>query len=398
MASSFAESGADLELVGITKRFPGFTAIDHLDLTIPAGSFFALLGPSGCGKTTTLRLIAGLEEPTAGRILIGGKDVTDIKPYRRPVNTVFQSYALFPHMSIIENVAFGLKRRGIDNATALAHEALRLVELDHLAQRRPSQLSGGQQQRVALARAVVNRPALLLLDEPLGALDLKLRRQMQIELKQIQGDVGLTFLHVTHDQEEAMTMADTIAVMNKGEIEQMGAPEELYELPRTVFVANFLGQSNLFTGPVQSSKGDTIVVDVAGRKVEVPRDRAQRHAGDVTIGVRPEKLALVTSEPKQTAGLNMIGPGRVVDVSFSGVSTQYQVQVPGLGLMTVFSQNMAFGPVVNVGAEVWLTWTVDHGFGLADDPAAAPRFEPDEDTSQIATQRRERLAEELEEA
>jgi spermidine/putrescine transport system ATP-binding protein len=398
VASSFAESGADLELVGITKRFPGFTAIEHLDLTIPAGSFFALLGPSGCGKTTTLRLIAGLEDPTAGRILIGGKDVTTTKPYRRPVNTVFQSYALFPHMSIIDNVSFGLKRRGIPDAVAKAHEALRLVELDHLAQRRPSQLSGGQQQRVALARAVVNRPALLLLDEPLGALDLKLRRQMQIELKQIQGDVGLTFLHVTHDQEEAMTMADTIAVMNKGEIEQMGAPEELYELPKTAFVANFLGQSNLFTGPVLSSKGDTIVVDVAGRKVEVPRERAQRHAGEVTIGVRPEKLALLTAEPKEAAGLNIVGPGRVIDVSFSGVSTQYQVQVPGLGVMTVFSQNLVFGPVVNVGAEVWLTWTVGHGFGLADDPAAAPRFEPDDDTSQIATQRRERLETELEEA
>ncbi len=398
MATSFAEAGADLELVGITKRFPGFTAIERLDLTIPAGSFFALLGPSGCGKTTTLRLIAGLEDPTSGRILIGGKDVTNTKSYRRPVNTVFQSYALFPHMTIIENVAFGLKRRGIQNAGGLAHEALRLVELDHLAQRRPSQLSGGQQQRVALARAVVNRPALLLLDEPLGALDLKLRRQMQIELKQIQGDVGLTFLHVTHDQEEAMTMADTIAVMNKGEIEQMGAPEELYELPRTAFVANFLGQSNLFTGPVQSSRGDSIIVDVAGRKVEVPRNRSQRHAGEVTIGVRPEKLALLTAEPKQSAGLNIVGPGRVVDVSFSGVSTQYQVQVPGLGLLTVFSQNMTFGPVVNVGAEVWLTWTTDHGFGLADDPADAPRFEPDEDTSQIATQRRERLESELEEA
>jgi spermidine/putrescine transport system ATP-binding protein len=398
VASSFAESGADLELVGITKRFPGFTAIEHLDLTIPEGSFFALLGPSGCGKTTTLRLIAGLEEPTAGRILIGGKDVTDTKSYRRPVNTVFQSYALFPHMSILENVAFGLKRRRIADATARAHEALRLVELDHVAQRRPSQLSGGQQQRVALARAVVNRPALLLLDEPLGALDLKLRRQMQVELKQIQGDVGLTFLHVTHDQEEAMTMADTIAVMNKGEIEQMGAPEELYELPKTAFVANFLGQSNLFTGPVLSSKGDTIVVDVAGRKVEIPRDRAQRHAGEVTIGVRPEKLAIAISEPKAAAGVNIVGPGRVIDVSFSGVSTQYQVQVPGLGIMTVFSQNMAFGPVVNLGAEVWLTWTVDHGFGLADDPADAPKFEPDADTSQIATQRRERLEAELEEA
>ncbi|MCU1417178.1 MAG: transporter ATP-binding protein [Schumannella sp.] len=398
MATSFAEAGADLELVGITKRFPGFTAIEHLDLTIPAGSFFALLGPSGCGKTTTLRLIAGLEEPTAGRILIGGKDVTNTKSYRRPVNTVFQSYALFPHMTVLDNVSFGLKRRGIADATALAHEALRLVELDYVAQRRPSQLSGGQQQRVALARAVVNRPALLLLDEPLGALDLKLRRQMQIELKQIQGDVGLTFLHVTHDQEEAMTMADTIAVMNKGQIEQMGAPEELYELPKTAFVANFLGQSNLFTGPVVSSQGDGIVVDVAGRKIEVPRERAQRHAGEVTIGVRPEKVALLTAEPKPAPGLNLVGPGRVVDVSFSGVSTQYQVQVPGLGLMTVFSQNLVFGPVVNVGAEVWLTWSADHGFGLEDDPATTPRFEPDEDTSQIATQRRARLEAELEEA
>ncbi|MBX3194448.1 MAG: ABC transporter ATP-binding protein [Microbacteriaceae bacterium] len=396
VATSFAESGADLELVGISKRFPGFTAIEHLDLTIPAGSFFALLGPSGCGKTTTLRLVAGLEDPTGGRILIGGKDVTHTKPYRRPVNTVFQSYALFPHMTILENVAFGLKRRRIANAQQLAHEALRLVELDHVAQRRPAQLSGGQQQRVALARAVVNRPALLLLDEPLGALDLKLRRQMQLELKQIQGDVGLTFLHVTHDQEEAMTMADTIAVMNKGEIEQMGAPEELYELPRTAFVANFLGQSNLFTGPVVSAKGDTMVVDIAGRKVSVPRERAQRHAGEVTIGVRPEKVALVTSEPKAATGLNLVGPGRVVDVSFSGVSTQYQVQVPGLGVQTVFSQNMVFGSIVNEGAEVWLTWNIDHTFGLADDADVAPRFASDEDTSAIATQRRERLEAELE--
>src|SRR5690554_5013548 len=200
MVGSFAEAGADLELVGIQKRFPGFTAIEELDLKIPAGSFFALLGPSGCGKTTTLRLVAGLEDATAGKILIGGKDVTRTKPFQRPVNTVFQSYALFPHMTILENVAFGLKRRKIADAIGKAHEALRLVELDHLAGRKPAQLSGGQQQRVALARAVVNRPALLLLDEPLGALDLKLRRQMQVELKDIQTEVGITFLHVTHDQ------------------------------------------------------------------------------------------------------------------------------------------------------------------------------------------------------
>src|SRR6195952_4050935 len=293
---TFAEKGADLELVSIQKRFPGFTAIESLDLFIPAGSFFALLGPSGCGKTTTLRLVAGLEETTAGRIIIGGKDVTSTKPYQRPVNTVFQSYALFPHMTVLENVAFGLRRRGIASPVEKAHEALRLVELDHLPSRKPGSLSGGQQQRVALARAIVNRPALLLLDEPLGALDLKLRRQMQLELKDIQTEVGLTFLHVTHDQEEAMTMADTIAVMNKGQIEQMGAPEELYELPATVFVANFLGQSNLFIGPVQDSGGDTLGVEITGRRLTVPKSRAQRRSGVVTVGIRPEKLTLHASE------------------------------------------------------------------------------------------------------
>lgn len=395
MAQGFDEAGADLELQGITKRFPGFTAIDDLHLTIPAGSFFALLGPSGCGKTTTLRLVAGLEQPTEGRVLIGGKDVTYTKPHQRPVNTVFQSYALFPHMTVLQNVAFGLKRRGIGDAQTKAHEALRLVELDHLADRRPGSLSGGQQQRVALARAVVNRPALLLLDEPLGALDLKLRRQMQLELKSIQAEVGLTFLHVTHDQEEAMTMADTVAVMNKGEIEQMGAPEELYELPRTSFVANFLGQSNLFTGTVTASTGDDIVVAVGGVKLSVPRQRAQRHAGEVTIGVRPEKLSLHTTDPGAASGVNVLGPGRVAEVSFSGVSTQYQVEVPGIGLVTVFAQNMQFGPTAHVGSEVWVSWSMEHAFGLEDDPATGPRFDPDDDTRAIATQRRERIEAEL---
>ncbi|MCU1577324.1 MAG: spermidine/putrescine transporter ATP-binding protein [Leifsonia sp.] len=366
VAGSFAEAGADLELVGIHKRFPGFTAIDELSLTVPAGSFFALLGPSGCGKTTTLRLVAGLEEPTSGQVLIGGKDVTGMKPFQRPVNTVFQSYALFPHMTVIENVAFGLRRRKVGDPVGKAHEALRLVELDHLAARKPLQLSGGQQQRVALARAVVNRPALLLLDEPLGALDLKLRRQMQLELKTIQTEVGLTFVHVTHDQEEAMTMADTVAVMNKGAIEQMGAPEELYELPKTVFVANFLGQSNLFTGPVVESTADTIAVDIAGTRIVVPTSRAQVHTGTVTVGVRPEKLSLLMENPVAVAGQNVIGPGRVIDVSFSGVSTQYIVEVPRLGSMVCFAQNMVFGPVANLGAQVWLSWKVDHGFGLAD--------------------------------
>jgi spermidine/putrescine transport system ATP-binding protein len=375
MAGALDDSGADLELVGITKQFPGFTAIENLNLTIPAGSFFALLGPSGCGKTTTLRLVAGLESPTAGRILIGGKDVTNSKPHERPVNTVFQSYALFPHMTVLRNVAFGLYRRGVSDPLGRAHEALKLVELDHLAGRRPAQLSGGQQQRVALARAIVNRPALLLLDEPLGALDLKLRRQMQLELKTIQDDVGLTFLHVTHDQEEAMTMADTVAVMNKGEIEQMGAPEELYELPKTAFVANFLGQSNLFTGPVASSGEHSIIVDTAGTKLEVLKERSQRHSGVVTIGVRPEKLTLLTQAPAAASGVNVLGPGVVSDVSFSGVSTQYLVEIPGAGTVTVFAQNMVFGPVVNRGSEVWVSWGVEHGFGLADGPPPEERPE-----------------------
>lgn len=369
--AGFASSGADLELRGVSKRFRGFTAIEDLDLTIPSGSFFALLGPSGCGKTTTLRLVAGLEQATSGRILIGGTDVTDTRPHQRPVNTVFQSYALFPHMSILENVAFGLRRRRIADAAARAHEALQLVELDHLATRRPAQLSGGQQQRVALARAIVNRPALLLLDEPLGALDLKLRRQMQLELKSVQDEVGLTFLHVTHDQEEAMTMADTVAVMNRGAIEQLGAPEVLYELPRTVFVANFLGQSDLFTGAVVSTSSNTITVDVAGTGIVVPRARAQRHSGEVTVGVRPEKLHLDREAPRPDPAMNVLGPGRVTDVSFSGVSTQYLIAVPRIGTIVLFAQNLGVGPVAGIGSEVWVSWRIEHGFGLADVAASA---------------------------
>src|SRR4249919_91777 len=254
--SSAGQTGADLHLAGLTKRFGTFSAVDDVSLTVPQGSFFALVGPSGCGKTTTLRMIAGLEYPTAGRIKIGDDDITDIKPYKRPVNTVFQSYALFPHLDIFENVAFGLRRRKSSSVDSSVKEALELVQLSHLARRKPGQLSGGQQQRIALARAIVNRPALLLLDEPLGALDLKLRRQMQLELKRIQTEVGITFVHVMHDQEEAMTMADTIAVMNEGRIEQMGEPTALYESPETTFVANFLGQSNLLKAEVVGTPGE----------------------------------------------------------------------------------------------------------------------------------------------
>jgi spermidine/putrescine transport system ATP-binding protein len=363
-----AFSGADLELKNIRKEFPGFTAIEDLDLHIPAGQFFALLGPSGCGKTTTLRLIAGLDEPTSGQILLGGKDITNTKPHERPINTVFQSYALFPHMSVLENVAFGLRQRKVADPLAKASEALKLVQLEHLATRRPQQLSGGQQQRVALARALVNRPSLLLLDEPLGALDLKLRREMQIELKAIQVEVGLTFLHVTHDQEEAMDMADTVAVMNKGRIEQMGAPEALYDRPKTAFVAKFLGQSNLFIGNVEDENANSVSINVAGNKISVAKSRAEKHKGKIAIGVRPEKAFFHEEEPKLGAGHNLIGPGEIIDIRFTGVSNQYLIEIPKIGEVTVFAQNIGKSPVTQVGQKVWVSWKVEHSFGLSDLP------------------------------
>ena len=373
MATEFVARGADLELVGIRKEYPGFVAIEDLDLKIPAGEFFALLGPSGCGKTTTLRLVAGLDSPTKGKILIGNQDVTSTKPHDRPVNTVFQNYALFPHMSVLENVAFGLRQRKIENPLPKATEALKLVELEHLAERRPTQLSGGQQQRVALARALVNRPSLLLLDEPLGALDLKLRRQMQVELKAIQMEVGLTFLHVTHDQEEAMDMADTVAVMNKGRIEQMGAPEALYERPKTIFVSKFLGQSNIFVGDVAESSGDSVSISVAGRQIKVPNNRAEKTTGKIAIGVRPEKAFFhEDAEPKADAGLNVVGPGEIIDIRFTGVSNQYLIEIPNLGNVTVFAQNIGKSPVTELGAKVWVSWKVEHTFGLADLPEVKP--------------------------
>jgi spermidine/putrescine transport system ATP-binding protein len=369
LATEFVARGADLELVGIRKEFPGFVAIEDLDLKIPAGEFFALLGPSGCGKTTTLRLVAGLDSPTKGKILIGNKDVTADKPHERPVNTVFQNYALFPHMSVLENVAFGLKQRKVSDPMPKAADALKLVELEHLAQRRPTQLSGGQQQRVALARALVNRPSLLLLDEPLGALDLKLRRQMQVELKAIQMEVGLTFLHVTHDQEEAMDMADTVAVMNKGRIEQMGAPEALYERPKTVFVSKFLGQSNLFVGDVAESNADSVSINVAGNKITVPAKRAEKTSGKIAIGVRPEKATFHEDQaPAAAAGLNVIGPGKIIDIRFTGVSNQYLIEIPQIGQVTVFAQNVGKSPVTELGAKVWVSWKVEHSFGLSDLP------------------------------
>ena len=365
--------GGDLVLTALVKRFGAFVAVDDLSLTVPQGSFFALLGPSGCGKTTTLRMIAGLEEPTAGAIRLGAADITHAKPYKRPVNTVFQNYALFPHLDIFENVAFGLRRRGVRDVAAQVAGALGLVELGHLARRKPPQLSGGQQQRIALARAIVNQPQVLLLDEPLGALDLKLRRQMQLELKRIQTEVGITFVHVTHDQEEAMTMADTVAVMNHGRIEQLGSPVELYESPATTFVANFLGQSNLLAGRVLQ-RGPMTYVDVSGQVLGVPAQRNRSENDEPLLGVRPEKIRLVHAAPGGPAGhdgrVNRLRGGVVVDASFAGVSTQYLVRMPWGQDLTVFAQNLdvteRFGP----GTPADLVWEPAHTFGLAGDAKA----------------------------
>ena len=354
----------DLILKNLTKSYGDFSAVDDLSLVVPKGSFFALLGPSGCGKTTTLRMVAGLEEPTSGSIFVGETDITDMKPYRRPVNTVFQNYALFPHLTIFENIAFGLRRRGITESEVktAVDKVLNLIELPQLATRKPNQLSGGQQQRIAVARAIVNRPALLLLDEPLGALDLKLRRQMQIELKWIQTEIGITFVHVTHDQEEAMTMADTIAVMNKGKIEQMGTPEELYDSPKTSFVANFLGQSNLIPGEVSGSDGDNLIVDLFGTKVAVPKARSSARGNSALVGVRPEKFR-IAAEGKSTHG-NVLTGGVVSDVSYIGVSTQYQVEMPWGKEVMVFEQNDDEEEMLRKGAKVVLSWEPIFTFAL----------------------------------
>ncbi|MFJ2296037.1 ABC transporter ATP-binding protein [Streptomyces sp. NPDC087894] len=359
--------GGDVRLTGISKTYGSFTAVHPLDLTVPQGSFFALLGASGCGKTTTLRMIAGLEEATTGTVSLGGRDITDLPPYKRPVNTVFQSYALFPHLDVSENVAFGLRRRGIKSVKKQVGEMLDLVQLGDFARRKPHQLSGGQQQRVAVARALINHPQVLLLDEPLGALDLKLRRQMQLELKRIQTEVGITFIHVTHDQEEAMTMADTVAVMNGGRVEQLGAPADLYENPRTTFVANFLGTSNLIEGEIVST-GTDVVVSAGGGKLRLPGGRCPSPAesgGKLLVGVRPEKISLAHTDDAGAIpdGRNRV-TGRITDSSFIGVSTQYVVESPAGTALQVYEQNIERDGRLVPGADVVLHWNPEHTFGL----------------------------------
>jgi spermidine/putrescine transport system ATP-binding protein len=353
----------DLTLLNLSKFYGDLAAVDDLTLTIPGGSFFALLGPSGCGKTTTLRMVAGLENPTSGQMFVGAQDITHLRAFKRPVNTVFQSYALFPHLDIFENVAFGLRRRGVKDVTGPVERMLDLVELASMARRKPGQLSGGQQQRVAVARALINEPDVLLLDEPLGALDLKLRRQMQIELKRIQVEVGTTFVHVTHDQEEAMTMADTIAVMNGGRVEQLGAPTQIYENPATAFVANFLGQCNLIPGQISGGDGDNAVLSANGFNFAVPRSRVRAIGSSAILGVRPEKITMYWSDERVPEGHNRL-EGTVTDVSFTGVSTQYLVKVPWGQELVVFEQNLSLEELSHRGEKVQIGWAPGHTFAL----------------------------------
>ncbi|HEY2209516.1 MAG TPA: ABC transporter ATP-binding protein, partial [Gaiellaceae bacterium] len=321
------ESAPAVRLSGVRRVYGDVVAVAGIDLDIGAGEFFTMLGPSGSGKTTTLRVIAGFERPDAGHVELQGVDVTRVAPSQRAVNTVFQDYALFPHMTVAENVEYGLRVKGMGrrDRRARAKEVLERVRLPGLGDRKPAQLSGGQRQRVALARAIVNGPPVLLLDEPLGALDLKLRKEMQIELKRIQNDMGITFIHVTHDQEEAMTMADGIAIMNEGRIEQLGAPSDLYERPATAFVAGFLGASNLLVGTVA---GAGLVRLDDGTELRVAPETLGDRTGRVGVGIRPEKMRI------GAGGGNALA-GRVVEQAYVGVSTQYIVETAA-GMVTIY--------------------------------------------------------------
>jgi spermidine/putrescine transport system ATP-binding protein len=352
-----------VELRGVTKRFANLVAVDDLSLAVPEGDFFTLLGPSGCGKTTTLRMVAGFEEATTGRVLIDGEDVAGVPPYKRPTNTVFQSYALFPHLSVKDNVAFGLKRKQVDRAEISRRVEMELerVGLAREGNRRPAQLSGGQQQRVALARALVNLPKVLLLDEPLGALDLKLRKGLQVQLKQIQREVGITFLYVTHDQEEALTMSDRIAVMNQGRIEQVADPEEVYDKPASSFVAGFIGVSNLMPGVVKSSGANGEFQLDSG--VAVRADVDGFAAGDrCNAVVRPEKL-WITAEGEKVDGKLPSVEGLVESSLYLGTSTQMLVRLPDDVVMTVLCPNTDEEErrrLPGGGAKVKLSWAPEH--------------------------------------
>ncbi len=335
----------DIEMEHVTKRFGDFVAVKDMDLKIKKGEFFSMLGPSGCGKTTTLRMVAGFEEPTEGEIYLANTPVAGVPPYKRPVNTVFQSYALFPHLSVWENVAFGLKRKHVDKKEIEQRvgEAIAMVEMESMKDRKPVQLSGGQQQRVALARALVNRPTVLLLDEPLGALDAKLRKAMQLELKKLQSDVGITFIYVTHDQEEALTMSDRLAVMSQGVVEQVGTPAEIYENPQSAFVANFIGVSNIYLSDVnrveggvaecRTDKGLGVLVSAHGKDIK---------AGDkVGVVIRPEKFAIAPVEKAAAiSDRENVFDGVIKAIVYIGSVTQFIVDIEGKHLAQILFQNL----------------------------------------------------------
>jgi spermidine/putrescine transport system ATP-binding protein len=362
-----------IELRGVARDFRSrgevVAALRGIDIAIASGEFFAILGPSGCGKTTTMRIVAGFEEPSRGSVLLNGAEVTGVPPSRRDVNMVFQSYALFPHMSVFDNVAFGLRRKRVarSEVTAQVRSVLEMVGLTGRERRQPAELSGGQQQRVALARALVNRPRALLLDEPLGALDLKLRQAMQVELKRIQREVGITFCYVTHDQSEALTMSDRIAVMHDGAIEQLGTPREIYERPATKFVAGFIGTSNLLAGPVARVDGGIAVIEfTAGERIVVPVRRGHVVAGTrLELAVRPEKIALRTQQP--TANGHSVLFGTVIEVDYLGTSTNYSVITSTGAQVVVFAQNASSGDDLAVrGDHVWLSWEARHSYAMGE--------------------------------
>jgi spermidine/putrescine transport system ATP-binding protein len=361
-----------IALERITKRFGKVTAVDDVSLAIAEGEFFSLLGPSGCGKTTTLRMIAGFEVPDEGRIFLQGKDVTTVSPNRRPVNMVFQQYALFPHMSIYDNVAFGLKVKRVPRQEhqARVQEMLRVVELEGFERRRARQLSGGQQQRVALARALVNRPAALLLDEPLGALDVKLRKAMQLELKRIQAELGTTFVYVTHDQEEALAMSDRIAVMNAGRAEQVGSPREIYEHPQTAFVADFIGSLNVIELRVDELVGGYAVMRVGEReRVVVPVGSDTRSGDSIRIAVRPERVLIGTADGSAPEGGSRL-EGTIAELVYLGMSTQFHADTAA---GRVVSHRLADEAEawLEPGARVVLSWEAEDATVLSGDAADA---------------------------
>jgi spermidine/putrescine transport system ATP-binding protein len=355
-AGQDVERTVAVELSAVTKRFGEFIAVDELTLDIYEGEFFSLLGPSGCGKTTTLRMIAGFEEPTEGGISVDGDPMRGVPPYRRPVNTVFQSYAIFPHLNVFDNVAFGLRRSGVkgEELHKRVTDACEMVQLSGFERRKPNALSGGQQQRVALARALVNRPKVLLLDEPLGALDLKLRKEMQLYLKDLQHEVGITFIYVTHDQEEALTMSDRIAVMNEGKVQQVADPPTLYELPRNRFVADFIGQTNVFSGIVESVSGKRITLSTPSGKVEATAREAEVEVGsEAHATVRPEKIRFGSE------GEN-VSTARIRQIVYLGVSTQYIAELPDGEKLVLYQQNSREDANPEIGEEVAVVWDARH--------------------------------------